>query len=286
MTKKELAMKPIIFQKMHGLGNDFVVIDSRDDDLFISTELVKSLADRHCGVGFDQLAVIYKSKKTGAAAKLDFWNCDGSKSATCGNATRCVAKLLMDETKSNEIKLMTSHAVLTCKRLANDKISVNMGQPQSSWKDIPLTESCDTLHLPLEGKPVATNIGNPHCTFFVEDIKKYNLEKIGTTYENHRLFKKKTNVQIAQVLSPKSIRVRVWERGVGVTMASGSSACAVAFAAKRLKLVGKKTEIILDGGKLDIELRNDEIWMSGPTAHIFQGTLSNEFFASMIKGTG
>jgi diaminopimelate epimerase len=281
MTKAESLDVPHKFHKMNGLGNDFLIIDGRARNFHVDSYLVMSLASRHFGVGFDQLAVIHKSILTDVNASLEFWNADGTSSPTCGNATRCIAKLLMDENKTSEITLSSNHTILKCIKLQNGSISVNMGKAMYSWQDIPLSKACDTLHLPIKGDPVATSIGNPHCTFFVPSLEDNNIEEFGKIFEKHELFPARTNVQIAEVLDYETITMKVWERGVGVTLASGSSACAVVFAAWRRKLVSDETKVLLDGGELNIKISNDGIWMSGVTSHVFDGILTSEFLLQL-----
>ena len=159
--------------------------------------------------------------------------------------------------------------------------SVNMGQPELEWDKVPISKNIPTLELPIEGSPTATGMGNPHCTFFVEDAEAINLEEMGQKFENHPLFPEKTNVQFASISTPDKIRMRVWERGVGVTLASGSSSCAAAVAANRRGLTGKKVQIELDGGILNINWREDGVWMTGPTMNVFAGSFSKEFLNSL-----
>ncbi len=282
------------FMKMHGLGNDFVVLDARESvvpaaresvvpaargDLFqVTPALAQAVGHRHFGVGFDQLAVI--SNGTGDA-HLTFYNSDGSLSAACGNATRCIARFLMDETGKSSLHLTTDRGDLAALDMGNGLTSVNMGQPQLEWQDIPLAHAMDTLELPIDGAPTATGMGNPHCTFFVEDVAAVDLEQFGPGTEHHPLYPERTNVQVAQVIGTDHIRMRVWERGVGVTLASGSSSCATAVAAARRGLTGRKVRIDLDGGTLQIDWREDGVWMTGPTAHVFSGVLTPEFLDSV-----
>ncbi len=264
--------------KMHGLGNDFVIVDARAQALAITPALAKGIGHRQFGVGFDQLAVI----KAGAAdAHLVFYNADGSTSAACGNATRCIARFLMDESSKSEMTLTTERGTLYARDAGEGLTSVNMGAPQLSWDEVPLAEEMDTLELPIEGGPTATGMGNPHCTFFVDDAETVTLEEFGALYEHHPLYPERTNVQVAQIIGPDHIRMRVWERGVGITLASGSSSCATAVAAARRGLTGRKVLIELDGGTIRIDWRDDGVWMTGPTCHVFSGTLTPEFLRSL-----
>lgn len=276
------AMSELPFMKMHGLGNDFVVLDARQGRLagFVQADgmlpgkLVRGIAHRHFGMGFDQLALISDE------GRLTFYNADGSTAGACGNATRCVAQYLMNETGEDLITLVTERGALQCKRAEEGLVSVNMGQPQLEWDEVPLAQEMDTLELPIEGAPTATGMGNPHCSFFVEDVDAVNLGAFGPAHEHHPLYPQRTNVQIAQIIGPDHIRMRVWERGVGVTLASGSSSCAVAVAAARRGLAGRKVTLELDGGTLQIDWRDDGVWMTGPAIHVASGSFTREFLES------
>lgn len=267
------------FMKMHGLGNDFVVIDSRAGKNPVSPALARAVGDRHKGVGFDQLAVIEADEV--ADASLTFYNADGSISGACGNATRCIARYMMDENGTSELALRTPRGVLQCRDAGDGLTSVNMGEPLLEWQDVPLSEAMDTLHLPIDGKPTATGMGNPHCSFFVDDADQIDLETRGAQMEHHPLFPERTNVQFASLVGEDHLRMRVWERGVGVTLASGSSSCAVAVAAARRGLTGRKVTLDLDGGRIWIDWRDDGVWMTGPTAHVFNAEISADFLASI-----
>lgn len=265
------------FMKMHGLGNDFVVIDAREGAVAMTPALAMALADRHRGVGFDQLAVI----ETGSEdAHLTFYNADGSTAGACGNATRCIARYILDETGKTELTLTTERGALQARDIGDGLTSINMGHPQLDWQDVPLSEAMDTLELPIEGTPTATGMGNPHCTFFVDDADAIPLESFGPRYEHHPLYPERTNVQVAQIVGKDHIRMRVWERGVGVTLASGSSSCATAVAAARKGLTGRKVRIDLDGGTLEIDWRENGVWMTGATMHTFSGVLTAQFMDS------
>lgn len=265
--------------KMHGLGNDFVVIDSRTHAYDVTEALVRAVGHRHTGIGFDQLAVIETAPT--ANAHLVFYNSDGSRSGACGNATRCIARYLMDESDKSTLHLTTERGDLYAVDAGNGLTSVNMGAPQLAWHEIPLAEDMDTLELPIEGAPTATGMGNPHCTFFVEDAGRIPLEEFGPRYEHHPLYPERTNVQVASLIGPDHLRMRVWERGVGITMASGSSSCATAVAAARRGLTGRRVLIELDGGSLEIDWREDGVWMTGATMHVANGTLTAQFLASL-----
>ncbi|MEM8803433.1 MAG: diaminopimelate epimerase [Pseudomonadota bacterium] len=272
MRGMEHRPKPLPFMKMHGAGNDFVVIDRRQGGAAVTAALARALGDRNRGVGFDQLAVIETDAE--AAAQLTFYNPDGSLSAACGNATRCIARHLMDEAGVESLSLRTERGILACEDAGNGLARVNMGAPLLEWQDIPLAEPADTLHLPIDGDPVATGMGNPHCSFFVEDVSRIDLAARGAEIEHHPLFPERTNVQFAQMIGENHLRMRVWERGTGITLASGSSSCAVAVAAARRGLTGRQVLLDLDGGRIEIDWTEDGVWMTGPTAHVFDGVLT------------
>ncbi len=269
----------IPFRKMHGLGNDFVVIDARGKSNPMSPALARKIGDRHFGVGFDQLAVILDAY--GADAYLQFWNADGSLSSACGNATRCIAGLLIGETGKAHLTLRTDRGDLACEDAGNGIYRVNMGAPQLMWDEVPLAENLDTLSLPIDGAPTALGMGNPHCVFFVDDAESVDITTLGPAYETHPLYPQRTNVEFVQVLSDTAIRLKIWERGVGVTLASGSCACASVVAAARRGLTGRQVSVHVDGGTLMIDWRDDGVWMSGPTAHVFDGVFSPQFLADL-----
>ncbi|MEM6385449.1 MAG: diaminopimelate epimerase [Pseudomonadota bacterium] len=273
------TLSPLPFMKMHGAGNDFVVIDRRAGGGAVTARLARAIGDRHRGIGFDQLAVIETDDEV--AAKLTFFNADGSEAAACGNATRCIARHLMDETATDRLTLRTERGLLPTQDTGDGRVRVNMGAPFLDWSDIPLAEAMDTLKLPIDGSPTATGMGNPHCTFFVDDAEAVDLAARGAEIEHHPLFPERTNVQFAQLTGPDHLRMRVWERGVGVTLASGSSSCAVAVAAHRRGLTGRKVTLDLDGGQIDIDWRDDGVWMTGPTAHVFNGVLTPDWLAAV-----
>ncbi|NVO26242.1 diaminopimelate epimerase [Donghicola sp. C2-DW-16] len=271
----QTASSGLPFMKMHGLGNDFVVIHGTDIPDGLSESLVRAIAHRNTGVGFDQLTVIAESDR--ADARLVFYNADGSLSATCGNATRCIARHLMDVRGVDRLVLETERGLLPCEDAGNGLTRVNMGAPLLAWDEIPIAQDIDTLHLPIDGDPVGTGMGNPHCTFFVADAEAVDLATFGPPMEHHPLFPQRTNVQVAHLIGPDHLRMRVWERGTGITMASGSSSCATAVAAARRGITGRKVRISLDIGDLVIDWREDGVWMEGPTAHVFSGTFTREF---------
>jgi diaminopimelate epimerase len=270
----------LLFIKMHGLGNDFVVIEQAVD---LNTGDIRRIADRRYGVGCDQLLILGAPKDKGADLFLRIYNPDGSEAQACGNGTRCVAHLWMKKNNRKDCVVQTVAGLLQCRMATNDMVTVDMGIPRLDWQDIPLAEERDTRHLGLRGTeeagilpdPVAVNVGNPHAVFFVNDVRKTDVRGLGPQVENHVLFPQRTNVEFAQVMAPDKIRVRVWERGTGVTEACGSGACATMVAAVRRGLTGRKAEIVLDGGSLFLEWRaeDDRILMTGPAAYVFEGVL-------------
>jgi diaminopimelate epimerase len=266
------------FMKMHGAGNDFVVIDSRGRGAVTTAALARALGDRNRGVGFDQLAEIRDAD--GADFALDFWNSDGTRAGACGNATRCVAEYVMAGRGLDAVSMVTARGGLRAVRTADGRVSVNMGQPQLTWDAIPLAHSVDLMHLPLAGDPVAVGMGNPHCITFVPDADAVDLRGLGSVMEHDRLFPQRTNVEFASVIGPDTLRLRVWERGTGVTLACGSGACATAVAAHQRGLTGRKVALHMDGGVLEADWRDDGVWLTGPVARVFDGVLSPEFVAA------
>ncbi|MCU0826885.1 MAG: diaminopimelate epimerase [Tabrizicola sp.] len=261
--------------KMHGAGNDFVVIDSRGREAQVSAGLAKALGDRNRGVGFDQLAEITNSDE--ADFRLVFWNSDGSQAGACGNATRCVSDYVMRGLGVDSVSLVTARGGLLAKRAADGRVWVNMGQPQLDWRQIPLAGEVDHLCLPLPGDPVAVGMGNPHCVHFVADAEAVDLTRIGPAVEHDPLFPQRTNVEFAQLISPGRLRMRVWERGTGITLACGSGACATGVAAHLRGLTGRKVALEVDGGTLEVDWRDDGVWLSGPVAKVFDGVLSPDY---------
>ena len=265
------------FMKMHGAGNDFIIIDSRGRGAVVTAGLARALGDRHRGAGFDQLAEIRDD--TTADFALDFWNSDGTRAEACGNATRCVSDVVMRDLGRNAVTLTTLRGTLSAKRRADGLVSVNMGLPQRDWADLPLSHAVDTLHLPLPGDPGAIGMGNPHCVFFVPDAEAVDLPALGPRFEHDPLFPSRTNVEFASLLGHDHLRMRVWERGAGVTLACGSGACATAVAAHLRGLTGRTVRIQADGGTLEIDWRDDGVWLTGPVVHVFDGWLSAGYLA-------
>lgn len=270
------------FTKMHGLGNDFVVIDLMQGGDPMTPVQAQQIADRRRGVGCDQVLVMEPPRQPQADLFMRIFNPDGSEAGACGNGTRCVSALYMKRKATDHCVIETVSGLLPAKKVG-DLIQVNMGEPRTRWDQIPLSRECDTLNLGiLHGRqtmtePVAVNVGNPHTVFFVDDVAKIDVEKWGPEVENHVLFPQRTNVEFAEVVSPEKIRVRVWERGTGVTQACGSGACATIVAAARRGLTGRKAEIILDGGNLLLEWRAEDnhILMTGPATYVFDGILKS-----------
>ncbi len=272
---RDRTAKGLPFAKMNWLANDFVTIDGRSTPVEVTPALARALGDRHRGVGFDQLALIEEAGD--ADLGLRFWNADGSPSSTCGNATRCIARAEMDRTGRHALTIRTERGLLAARDAGDGLTAINMGAPRLAWHEIPLTHEMDTLRLPIEGEPTATSMGNPHCTFFVEDAEAVDLAAFGPAHERSPLFPERTNVQVVQVLARDRLRMRVWERGTGLTLASGSSSCAVTVAAARRGLAERDVTVVLDGGELRVRWAEDGVWMTGGTAHVFSGTLTPSF---------
>jgi diaminopimelate epimerase len=277
MNNAEISQNGLPFLKMHGLGNDFVILDARRMEFSMSAALARAIGHRHFGVGFDQLAVL--SKTAGADVDVTFWNSDGSVAGACGNASRCIARLILDESGNDSATLRTERGLLAVKRAGNGLFSVNMGHPQLDWQDVPLARNVDLVNLPLQGSPGAAGMGNPHCVFVVPDAEAVDLPALGAKYETDPLFPERTNVEFIHVINRNSIRMRVWERGSIITLACGSGACAAVVVAHRKGLVDRCVDVQLDGGRLTIDWRGDGVWMTGPAAHVFSGVLSPELLA-------
>jgi diaminopimelate epimerase len=277
MSNAHIPSSGLPFMKMHGLGNDFVVIDARQGGDPVTPALARALGDRNRGVGFDQLAVIRADAQ--ADVGLEFWNADGTKAGACGNATRCVSEWVMRQTGRDAVTLRTARGTLSARRRADGLVSVNMGVPMLDWAQIPLSHAMDTAHLPLDGDPIAVGMGNPHCVFFVADAEAVDVAGRGSKIETNPLFPQATNVEFASVTAPDRLRMRVWERGTGITLACGSGTCATAVAAHLRGLTGRHVVVDVDGGTLEIDWQDDGVWMTGPTAHVFDGVLTPDFLA-------
>jgi diaminopimelate epimerase len=265
------------FLKMHGLGNDFVVFDARDAAIALSPAQAKGVADRRFGIGCDTVVVIGPGGAD-ADASLRFLNGDGGEVESCGNATRCIARLLMDERGLSRVRLSTKGGLLICNDAGKGLVEVDMGPARLEWNQVPLAEQRDTLNfdLDLEGQklPVsAASMGNPHCVIFVPDAETAPVTALGPRIETHKLFPARTNVEFVSLMAPNRLRMRVWERGIGVTLACGTGACAALVAAARKGITGRKGEVVLDGGTLSIEWRESDghVIMTGPSALVYRG---------------
>ena len=266
------------FLKMHGAGNDFVVLDGRARKLGFSPAQAKWIADRRIGVGCDQIIII-ENDMEGAAAFMRILNADGSEAGACGNATRCVAALLAEESGARRIAIRTISGLLEAEIQGPGLVEVDMGEPGLQWDQIPLNAPADTLHLriamgPVED-PAACSMGNPHATFFVDDLTHLPIETIGPVLERHKSFPERANIGFARIEAPDRIRLRVWERGSGLTLACGSGACAALVNAHRRGLARNRATLLLDGGELRITWRENDghVLMKGPAVAAFAGRL-------------
>jgi len=266
------------FIKMNGLGNDFVVVETGSSPFSPGVEEARAIASRSGGVGCDQVIALAPSRKADAFMRI--WNADGGEVEACGNAARCVAWLLTEASGRDEAMIETSVGVLGARRVGERTISIDMGPPGLEWRDIPLAWEMDTREVrltvaPTLGQPGCVSMGNPHAVFFVPDVDEAPVEQVGPIVETHWLFPKRANVGFAQILAPDRIRLRVWERGVGLTQACGTGACAALVAAHRRGLTGRSATLMMDGGELAIEWResDDHVLMTGPVAVEFTGHL-------------
>jgi len=270
---------------MHGLGNDFAVFDGRFREILITPALARGIADRRRGIGCDQVVLLGRPNGD-ADARMYIYNADGSEVESCGNATRCVATILMEESGQPEVRVETAGGSLPCTK-AGALIRVDMGLPRFEWPDIPLSEPRDSksFEVPLPESEcdalkdaAAVNVGNPHCVLFMEEVQLAAVHQLGPQIERHPLFPERTNVEFVQCLSPKTLRMRVWERGVGVTLACGTGACAAMVAAKRRDLCGTNVDVVLDGGTLHIDWAGgtSHVFMSGPAVLTYRGEMDLE----------
>ncbi|MDA8048605.1 MAG: diaminopimelate epimerase [Rhodospirillales bacterium] len=264
------------FVKMHGAGNDFAVFDERREPLGLTPALAAALADRHRGIGCDQVISIERSARADAYMRIR--NADGSEAGACGNATRCVAALLAGEDRRQRLTIETISGLLPTEILGGGLLRVDMGPPALLWNEIPLARRLDTLALPpTDGWPAApavVSMGNPHATFFVPDAEVAEAAAIGPRVERDPLFPERVNVGFASLLGPNRLRLRVWERGAGLTRACGSGACAAVVNACRLGLAGRRVDVVMDGGTLAIEWRADgHVLMTGPALIAFRGEI-------------
>jgi diaminopimelate epimerase len=273
----------IRFRKMNGLGNDFVVLDARRSPLPVNEALARAIADRNSGIGCDQLIVLEPSST--ADVRMRIWNNSGDEVESCGNASRCIADLLCRETGRDTVTIDTEGGLLSCTRAGAGLIAVDMGIPRFGWRDIPLSEEFrDTRRIELQVGPIdapilhspsVVNVGNPHCIFWVKDVEVFDLARLGPMLEHHPLFPERANISLAQVEAKDHLRLKVWERGAGLTRACGTAACAAAVAGNRLRLVDRKVKVTLPGGDLIVEWRSadDHMLMTGPFAYEFEGEL-------------
>ncbi len=285
-TQSALAGQPYL--KMNGLGNEFIILDLRDEPTRLSEDEIRQASDKTTGPGCDQFITL-EHRKGYDGVFMGVWNADGAEVGACGNAARCVGWLLMEETGDDTVDFYTGSAKLNAEKIGDKRIAVDMGEPKFHWRDIPLSEQVDDtrfvnvklgpIDAPVLWGPSAVNVGNPHCIFFVENAEAQALDKFGPMIEFHPLFPERVNVSVAQVTSKHAIRLRVWERGVGITKACGTAACAALVAAHRRRLTGRKAVVTLDGGDLAIEWRetDNRIIMTGPVTLEGEGRFSEDF---------
>ncbi|HVX73950.1 MAG TPA: diaminopimelate epimerase [Devosia sp.] len=281
-------MAGVPYLKMNGLGNDFVVVDARADGRRFTPEAVRAITDRVKGVGADQFIVMEKPAAEGVDVFMRIYNCDGGEIDACGNATRCIAALVAEELGKRAIMLQTNAGLLSA-TVTDDLVTVDMGKPRFDWDQIPLSEEfADTTGIELQIGPIdapilhtpsVVNVGNPHAIFWVSDVAAYDLGRFGPLLENHPIFPERANIELAQVMSPDRIKVRVWERGAGLTLACGTGACAVGVAAARKGLTGRKVTVELPGGPLEIDWRasDNHILMTGTWSLDGEGVLPDEW---------
>lgn len=259
------------FHKMHGLGNDFVILDERTAHLPLTPVRIAALAHRKRGIGCDQLVTLRPACAEGADVFVRFFNPDGSEAGACGNASRCVAELMWRESGNRKLVLQTRAGVLPASIAENGQVTVDMGEPKLEWQSVPLAYAHDTLHLPLPGDPAAASMGNPHATFFVTDFEMLSQ---GHALEHDALFPERANIGFAKIESPTRMRLKVHERGAGVTEACGSGACAAVVNAARRGLIERTCTVELDGGTLHIEwAANNHVRMTGSATLAFEGTV-------------
>lgn len=277
-------MSAVSFIKMHGLGNDFVIIDARTRPVAFSAAQARAIADRKTGIGCDQFIVMEAPRNGHDVPFMRMRNADGSDCEACGNGARCVADFLMREAGSTQVTFETMAGLVTASAVPQGRVAVDMGPVWTEWQEIPLARAMDTLHVdvalgPLRD-PVAVSIGNPHIVFFVPDAEAIDIATLGPQLEHHPLFPARANIEVATVQSRNRVRMRVWERGVGITRACGTGACCTLVAAVRRGLADRKAEVVLDGGPLDIEwLANGHVLMTGPVARSFSGTVDPSLLA-------
>ncbi|MBG52327.1 MAG: diaminopimelate epimerase [Alphaproteobacteria bacterium] len=281
--------RSIHFRKMNGLGNDFVVVDVRAHDPHFSAETVRAIADRKTGIGCDQFILIERPRN-GGDCFMGIRNADGGEVEACGNAARCIASLMLDETGKTEVIVETLGAMTRGSRAPDGNVTVDMGTPRLEWHEIPLAEEIrDTRGIelqigpidnPILHTPAVVNVGNPHAIFFIEDVNSVDLSRVGPLLENHPMFPERANISLAQVISRDHILLKVWERGAGLTRACGTAACAAAVAGARKRLTNRAVTVTLPGGDLHLHWReeDDHILMTGPATFDDDGTLDPAFF--------
>ena len=268
------------FLKMHGLGNDFAIFDARTFPLALDGASARAIADRRRGIGCDQVIVMESAK--GANAFMRIFNADGSEVESCGNAARCVAYLLMAEAETDNVRIETTGGPLLCRNAPDGTVTVDMGAPRLDWREIPMAQAVDTSSFALDvpgfreaalANAAAVSVGNPHCVLFVDDVQQAPVASLGPVIEHHPWFPLRTNVEFVERLGARRLRMRVWERGAGITRACGSGACAVAVAASVRGLAERKVIVELEGGDLEIEWReeDDHVLMTGPVGFSFAG---------------
>ncbi len=262
------------FTKMHGAGNDFVVLDERVRPLGLTTTQLARLADRRLGVGCDQLVLLQPSDAPDTDAFVRFFNQDGSEAGACGNGTRCAASLVAAATGRGQVRLRGPAGPLPAEILGADQVRVDLGPARLDWREVPLSEPRDTLHLGLPGDPAACSMGNPHATLFVEDLDQVDTAGRGAALERHPLFPEGANIGFVEIVSPGRIRLVVWERGAGATLACGSGACAAVVNAHRRGLVGRDCAVAMPGGLLQVAWRADgHVLLAGPAVTEFTGRI-------------
>ena len=278
-------MRRIGFRKMHGLGNDFVVLDFRRGAIPLGAAAARRLADRRTGIGCDQVILLEPPRHPAAQVLMRIRNADGSESGACGNASRCVADLLHRETRDPRMRIETAAGLLEAEALTDGSFAVDMGPARMAWHEIPLSRAMDTDRVDLTlgplSEPVCTSIGNPHATFFVDNVDAVNLAALGPALEHDPIFPERANIGIAKIGDRRSIRLRVWERGGGITPACGTGACAALVAAHRRGLTERRADVELDGGALDIAWRADgHVIMTGPATLSFEGVFEADLLTA------
>ncbi|WP_433884677.1 diaminopimelate epimerase [Pseudomonas vranovensis] len=275
---------PLSFHKMHANGDDFVIVDGRNAANPITGDIARRLGDRSRGIGFNQLALLLDCED--AAARLMFWNADGSTLDVCGSATRGAAQMLMREANTTSITLRTNRGLLTCERTATDAIAVSMGVPLFGWADVPLAQAMETLVLPLAGDPSACSMGNPHCSFFIDDLAAIDLVARGPSIETHALFPQRTNVHFVRVIDRRHIRLRIWERWGGIPLGSGSCSCGAVVNGIRRGLLDPCVEVECDGGTVTVQWEGaGPVILTGPVTLSYSGVVAEGILAACRDGS-